>query len=87
VSIRLNVSEKNSKRPFRISNVQNSSFGHGIASVLSDSSELVGDDTVVFASSFYIIPVPTVKPEATPEEIREVVENPEAGGQIFSNAV
>jgi len=28
-----------------------------------------------------------VKPEATPEEIREVVENPEAGGQIFSNAV
>ena len=34
-----------------------------------------------------LTPLPSVKPDATPEEVRAVVEDPTAGTQIFTRAV
>ena len=86
VIFRPNASGKSSERPFRTSSARNPTSEHGIASVSSGSLKLACRTTFAFKSVPHVI-LPTVKPNATPEEIREVVENPDAGGQIFSNAV
>ena len=81
---RLHLSNPSSLKPFKTTNLWSNNIVRNISNGWNDSSRLV---SVVSLTPFTkMLTRSIVKPDATPDEVRAVV-NDEQGGQIFSQAV
>lgn len=81
---RPHLSSRSSLKPFKATNLWSNNTVQNISNGWNGSSRLVS--VVLLTQLTETLTRSTVKPDATPDEIRAVV-NDEQGGQIFSQAV